>query len=148
MYSVTKDCNLLKWLWPRPQCSYFAGSFTGSRWPSKHCKFSYKSQRFLNKNAKTCSKNVKTLQFKKTWNTYFTTLATWTEQGERSTKYFFGLEKSNCKKKSIGKLVDEKNRELFDQFGISNHIVEFYKKLFRSTEPNMENIKNTRISKI
>ena len=30
--------------------------------------------------------------------------AQWTEQSERSTKYFFGLEKSNSKKKSICKL--------------------------------------------
>ena len=30
--------------------------------------------------------------------------AQWTEEGERSTKYFFGLEKSNNKKKSICKL--------------------------------------------
>ena len=62
--------------------------------------------------------------------------AQWTEQGERSTKYFFGLEKSNYKKKNIGKLVDDNGVELFDQFQISNHIVEFYKKLFRSTNPN------------
>ena len=34
--------------------------------------------------------------------------AQWTEQGERSTKYFFGLEKSNSKKKSICKLVKDK----------------------------------------
>ena len=54
--------------------------------------------------------------------------AQWTEQGERSTKYFFGLKKSNYKKKNIGKLVDDHGVELFDQFQISNHIVEFYKK--------------------
>ena len=30
--------------------------------------------------------------------------AQWTEDGERSTKYFFGLEKSNGKKKSISNL--------------------------------------------
>ena len=58
------------------------------------------------------------------------------EQGERSTKYFFCLEKSNYKKKNIGKLVDDIGVELFDQFQISNQIVEFYKKLFRSTNPN------------
>ena len=65
--------------------------------------------------------------------------AQWTEEGERSTKYFFGLEKSNKKKKSICKLVND-GVALYDQTDISNHVVDFYKHLFRSTNPNKEHM--------
>ena len=65
--------------------------------------------------------------------------AQWTEEGERSTKYFFGLEKSNYKKKSLGKLVNN-GKELYNQRDISNHVVDFYKKLFRSTDPDKTNM--------
>ena len=49
----------------------------------------------------------------------------WTEEGERSTKYFFGLEKSNGKKKFINKLISPEKGVLHDQSEIPNHIVEF-----------------------
>ena len=52
-------------------------------------------------------------------------IAQWTEQGERSTKYFFGLEKSNSKKKSIYKLVND-YVDLYEQEKISKHAVDFY----------------------
>ena len=57
--------------------------------------------------------------------------AQWTDKGERSTKYFFGLEKSNSKKKSICKLVKD-NVELYEQDEISKHAVDFHRHLFRS----------------
>ena len=66
--------------------------------------------------------------------------AQWTEQGERSTKYFFGLEKSNSKKKSICKLVKD-NVELYEQEEISKHAVDLYRHLFSSKEPNPESMK-------
>ena len=66
--------------------------------------------------------------------------AQWTEQGERSTKYFFGLEKSNSKKKNICKLVKDKV-ELYEQEEISKHAVDFYRHLFRSKEPNPDSMK-------
>ena len=46
----------------------------------------------------------------------------WTEEGERSTKYFFGLEKCRAKKKTISKLVDSENIILSSQADISHHI--------------------------
>ena len=46
----------------------------------------------------------------------------WTEEGERSTKYFFSLEKSNGKKKAITKLIDTDNNVLTDQTDIFNHV--------------------------
>ena len=57
--------------------------------------------------------------------------AQWVEQGERSTKYFFGLEKSKAKKKSIVKLVDEDSQQtILTQSGITDHIVNFYQKVY------------------
>ena len=53
------------------------------------------------------------------------------EQGERSTKYFFGLEKSKAKKKSILKLVDKDSQQtILTQSGITDHIVNFYQKVY------------------
>ena len=66
----------------------------------------------------------------------------WTEEGERSTKFFFGLEKSNGKKKSISKLISPDNGVLYDQQDISNHVVDFYQTLYRSTNPSSQSIDN------
>ena len=53
------------------------------------------------------------------------------ERGERCTKYFFGLEKNNGKKKMINKLVDENTGEaLLTQEKITDHAVTFYQNLF------------------
>ena len=42
----------------------------------------------------------------------------WTEEGESSSTYIFGLDKSNGKKKAINKLVTPDREVLFDQYGI------------------------------
>lgn len=62
----------------------------------------------------------------------------WTEEGERSTKYFFGIEKSNAKKKSINKLIDSNNADLTSHTDISNHVVNFYQNLYNSTQSNAQ----------
>jgi hypothetical protein len=54
----------------------------------------------------------------------------WTEEGERSTKYFFGHEKSRAKKKYPTKLIDSQNNILINQRDISNHVVYFYQSLY------------------
>ena len=54
----------------------------------------------------------------------------WTEEGERSTKDFFGLEKSNGKKKGISKLIDNDGYELTNQDNISSHVVNFDQNLY------------------
>ena len=59
----------------------------------------------------------------------------WTEQGEKSTRYFLGLEKSNQGKKSLLNIVNEHNQTLKTQKGIEDHTVKFYKKLFSSRNP-------------
>ena len=53
--------------------------------------------------------------------------AQWHESGEKSTAYFFNLEKQNFTKKSICKLMVD-NKEVTDQTKILNEIQAFYKK--------------------
>ena len=53
----------------------------------------------------------------------------WVEEGERSTKYFMGLEKASQKNKSITKLMDESRNILTTQEDISEHVVTFYQSL-------------------
>ena len=64
----------------------------------------------------------------------------WVEEGERSTKYFFGLEKTNGKRKAINKIITPDKKVLFDQHDISNHVVKFYQKLYSSTNPSASGI--------
>ena len=67
--------------------------------------------------------------------------AKWVEKGERCTKYFFGLERSNAKKKMITKLVDEESGEcMLTQDKIADYAVKYYQKIYSSTHPNKEKI--------
>ena len=67
--------------------------------------------------------------------------AQWVEKGERCTKYFFGLEKSNGKKKSIQKLIDSQSGEpIHHQDKISDEVVKFYGNIFRSTDPPSDTV--------
>ena len=59
----------------------------------------------------------------------------WAEEGERSTKYFLGLEKSAQKRRSITKLVTDSRDILTKQDEISKHVVSFYQNLFLSRRP-------------
>ena len=68
--------------------------------------------------------------------------ARWVEEGERSTRYFFGLEKTNGKKKFISKLKSSSGNIIFDQEDISGHVVKFYQNLFKSSNPCVGGIKN------
>ena len=68
--------------------------------------------------------------------------AKWTEEGERSTKFFFGLEKSNGKKKTINKIISPDKGPLFEQDDICDHVTKFYQNLYRSTVPNIQCMSN------
>ena len=66
----------------------------------------------------------------------------WAEEGERSSKYFLGLEKAAQKKKSITKLITESNEILTSQNEISNHVVNFYQTLFTTRRPDKRGIES------
>ena len=56
----------------------------------------------------------------------------WTEEGGRSTKFFFGLEMS-LGKKAINNIISLNRRDFFEQHDISNKIVDFHQNLYKLT---------------
>ena len=58
----------------------------------------------------------------------------WVEQGEKSTRYFMGLEKSNQGRKSLLNIIDEQNHHLNTQREIEQETVKFYKKTVLLTQ--------------
>ena len=66
--------------------------------------------------------------------------AQWVEEGERSTRYFLGLEKFKQQKKSISKLRNDQGEFIMEQDSISRHVVDFYQGLFSSRRPNHRTI--------
>ena len=54
----------------------------------------------------------------------------WWEDGERSTKYFHGLEKRNGKSKSWEKILDENKQMIYGTKAVQARQVRFYKDLF------------------
>lgn len=67
--------------------------------------------------------------------------AEWIEQGEKSTNFFLGLEKSRQLKKNINTLTSSDGRTLTDQTDILNEQVNYYKNLY--TAKNIDTAKMT-----
>lgn len=63
--------------------------------------------------------------------------ARWVEEGEKSTKYFLGLEKSNQTKKVITQLQDNYGNIVSDLDKVLQHQVDFYKTLYTSKNGNV-----------
>ena len=57
--------------------------------------------------------------------------ARWSEEGEKSTAYFFNLEKHNSIKKHIRKIVKD-DKEIIDQAEILNAIKSYYENMYKS----------------
>ena len=56
----------------------------------------------------------------------------WWEEGEKSSKYFFNLEKRNSKEKSWSKIFDKNGQSITGTQNIQKRQVEFYKDLYKS----------------
>ena len=56
----------------------------------------------------------------------------WWEEGEKSSKYFFGLEKRNAKEKGWREIFGEKGEKITGITGIQKRQVDFYKNLYKS----------------
>ena len=67
----------------------------------------------------------------------------WHEEGERNTKYFYSLEKRHHDIKTVSKLKVGDNCYIEDQFDILEEEKKFYESLYRSTNINPENFKNS-----
>ena len=66
--------------------------------------------------------------------------AEWTEYGEKNTKFFLGLEKSNQTKKNIQKLTTNDGRTLTDSRVILQEEVSYYRSLYTSKNISKEDI--------
>ena len=71
----------------------------------------------------------------------------WMEYGEKNSKYFLQLEKSNQKRSQINKLIREDNTEVIGQDKINLEIKNFYQKLYtskiqRNNNHNFVNVEN------
>ena len=67
----------------------------------------------------------------------------WHEQGERSTNYFYGLEKRNYDNKTVTRLKIGENIFTSNQFEILDKEKLFYKSLYKTKNVNPENFKNS-----
>lgn len=56
----------------------------------------------------------------------------WWEEGEKSTKYFYGLEKRNAKEKAWNKIFDTDGKTILSTTDIQKRQVEYYKELYKS----------------
>ena len=67
----------------------------------------------------------------------------WHEQGERNTKYFYGLEKINFNNKTITRLKIGENAFTCNQFEIPNKEKLFYESLYKTKNVNPEKFKES-----
>ena len=74
---------------------------------------------------------LKNIMHQKTKGAILRSKARWHEHGERSTRYFFNLEKRNYSRKTITKLKIGDNKYVNDQFAILEE-KRFYKALYKS----------------
>jgi len=65
------------------------------------------------------------------------------EEGEKSTKYFYNLEKRNYENKNIKLLLDDSGKELKSRSEIMKEEVRFYKSLYSSTTKHMSEHEST-----
>ena len=79
--------------------------------------------------------NLEQISLHKTEGAMIRSKARWCEQGERSTRYFFSLEKRNHSNKYITKLRVE-NRTLTSPDKILNEQHRYYKRLYTSSRTN------------
>ena len=62
------------------------------------------------------------------------------EEGERSNKYFYGLEKRNAKEKLWSQIFDKNEKSLIGTQNIQKRQVEFYKDLYSSQNLSLRNL--------
>ena len=67
--------------------------------------------------------------------------ARWIEEGEKPSKYFCNLESRNFLNKTIKKIYVEDIGMVYEQTEILDNIRSYYEKLYKSTEPNLVDIR-------
>ena len=66
--------------------------------------------------------------------------ATWVEEGEKPTKYFYTLEKRNFVNKTISKMRNETGDVITEQKNILDNIYQFYKSVYKSRDDTLQNV--------
>ena len=87
--------------------------------------------------------HLKKIMLIKTQGAILRSKVRWHEEGERNTKYFYRLEKRHHDIKTVSKLKVGDNCYIEDQFDILEEEKKFYESLYRSTNINPENFKNS-----
>ena len=68
--------------------------------------------------------------------------AFWAENGERSTKFFFSLEKKRQSANVIKEIMNDEQTMQYEDEEILNCICEFYEKLYKTQNPKSDSIKS------
>ena len=85
--------------------------------------------------------NLENLFFVKARGAEIRSRVQWIEQGEKNTKYFLGLEKTRQTRKTINLLNDENGVISRQQTKILQLSKSYYENIYRSTNPNIEEVK-------
>ena len=81
---------------------------------------------------------LKILREKKVEGIIMRSKAKWHLEGERNSKYFCNLENQHYKEKNMDKLINDNNKELIEIKDILNEQKLFYKNLYTSKSPKLE----------
>lgn len=84
----------------------------------------------------TLKKDLKEIETIKANYCIFRTKANWSQQGERCTKYFLGLEKRRSKSKNIQALLSDSGEVISDNKQILETERSFFEKLYSTPVPN------------
>ena len=87
----------------------------------------------------TCKTRLNRIYENKAKGVIVRSRARWLEQGEKSTKYFFNLEKSNFTRKHIRKLRLENNDLITESNEILSEASKFYEQLYKTSNVEEDN---------
>ena len=96
----------------------------------------------MEKEIKTMEEKLENLYLNKVKGAQIRSRVQWLEEGEKNTKFFLGLEKSRQTKKSITALKNKDGKIVTEHSEILNIERSYYENLYKSTSPNLKDIKN------
>ena len=101
----------------------------------------YKEDTSLKQKLEITIKRLDKLYTEKTKGRQIRSRVKWIEGGEKNTAFFLGLEKTRQTKKVINELYDKNGKSTTDQNEIMEIGVDYYKKLYKSTNPDNDKLK-------
>jgi len=101
----------------------------------------YKEDTSLKQKLEITIKRLDKLYTEKTKGRQIRSRVKWIKEGEKNTTFFLGLEKTRQTKKAINELYDKNGKSTTDQNEIMEIEVDYYKKLYKSTNPDNDKLK-------